>query len=170
MNDQSLSSAAEHRPEWRILPLSCPGVFKLHLKRTDLFLRKIVSVVSVLLVSRRFEALDGDSHEIVLHLRTDLLHLYTCETVIVGDSVFFEGVFAEWNVDVFLVALKEETAFWLVISRFAESYLYIKGLADDSLPGFKWLQFASEEMFLKASNQHFIEEGNAVEALNKLIL
>lgn len=145
-------------------------MLKLDLEGADLFLRKIVAVVSVLLVGRRFVALDGDSHEIVLHLRTNLLHLQACEAVVVHDCIFLKGVLAEWDVDTFPVALEEETALWLVISLFAHSYLYLKGLADYALPDFKRLQLASEEVLLKAGNQHLIEESNAIETLHKLIL
>lgn len=87
-NEWSVGSATEHRPERRLF-FSFSGVLKLDLEGADLFLWKIVTVVSVLLVGRGFIALDGHSHHIVLHLGTDLLDLEAYETSVVDERVLF---------------------------------------------------------------------------------
>lgn len=64
-------------------------MLKLDLEGADLFLRKIIAVASVLLVGRGFVALDGHSHQIVLHLGTDLLDLEAYEASVVDECVLF---------------------------------------------------------------------------------
>lgn len=144
-------------------------MLELDLEVADLFLRKVVAVVSVLLVGRRLVALDGDGHQIVLHLWTYLFHLQTDETGVVYEGVFFEGRLAERDVNALSVAFEEEAVFRLV-SLFAHLDFYLEGLADDAFPDFKRFQFASEKMFFEASDEHFIKESYAIEALHKLIL
>lgn len=86
-------------------------MLKLDLKGADLVLRKIVAVVSVLLVRRGFVALDGHSHQIALHLGTYLLDLKAYEARVVDECVLFEGGFAERDVDALSVSLEEKALF-----------------------------------------------------------